>query len=271
MSASKLLGQFLGANTGQAGTAKGGEPDLMQMLQTQLGQGGLQGLLGGGTKAAPGTDQGPGNALSGLLSGGVGKAALAGGALGVLLKGGKKPKKIAASAAKLGGLGLVAGLAWRAYQQHQQGQNAPAETAAQSSAPAQLAAPEGSAFLPSEDDARQRQSRKVLKAMIAAAKADGHVDDAERERLYQAVDMLALEAEDKAFIFDELRHPLDVAALAREADTPELASELYVASLLMVDETNAAERAYLDSLADALRLEPALQRHLESEVAQATG
>ena len=225
MSATKLLGQFLGGNASGAGPAKGKDGDLMRMLQDQLGSGGLERLLGSGSGTTSG-GQAPStqSAMSGLLSGGVGKAALAGGVLGVLLKGGKKPKKMAISAAKMGGLGLVAGLAWRAYQQHQQGGETPSTTA-----PGQLAAPEGSAFLPANDEGRQRHARAILRAMIAAAKADGHVDDAERERLHQAVDLLDLEAEDKAFIFDELRAPLDIAAIAREADSPELASEMYVA------------------------------------------
>ena len=174
MSATKLLGQFLGGNASGAGPAKGKDGDLMRMLQDQLGSGGLERLLGSGSGTTSG-GQAPStqSAMSGLLSGGVGKAALAGGVLGVLLKGGKKPKKMAISAAKMGGLGLVAGLAWRAYQQHQQGGETPSTTA-----PGQLAAPEGSAFLPANDEGRQRHARAILRAMIAAAKADGHVDDA---------------------------------------------------------------------------------------------
>ncbi|MBO6528287.1 tellurite resistance TerB family protein [Erythrobacter sp.] len=263
MSATRLLGQFLGGNTPAAGPAKGRQSDLMQMMQHQLGEGGLERLLGTGT-AATGNSGSP---VAGMLSGSVGKAAVAGGLLGVLLKGGKKPKKMMKSAAKMGGLGLVAGLAWRAYQQHQQSAAVGGGVAAPAlSAPEAYAAPDGSAFLPADEGQRQYQSRAILRAMIAAAKADGHVDDAERERLYQAIDTLDLEAEDKAFIFDELRAPLDMEAIAREAASPEMASELYVASLLMADETDAQERAYLDSLAASLSLDPALARQIEAEV-----
>lgn len=264
MSAAKLLGHFLGGSSATAAPARGRENDLIQMLQQQLGPGGLERLLGGSASSASSST----SPLGSLLSGGVGKAAVAGGVLGVLLKGGKKPKKMMKSAAKMGGLGLVAGLAWRAYQQHQQtsssgGTVAPAGLL---SSPDSYAAPEGSAFLAASEEGKQAQSRAILRAMIAAAKADGHVDDAERERLYQAVDTLDLDIEDKAFIFDELRAPLDIQAIAREANSPEMASELYVASLLMVDETDAKERAYLDAMATALSLEPSLARQIETEV-----
>lgn len=268
MSATKLLGQLLGSGTPTAGPKQGRENDLMRMVEQQLGQGGLQKLFGGG--ASPGASAGAGGAgLGGLLSGAPGKAAMAGGVLGLLMSGGKKPKKMLGSAAKVGGLGLVAGLAWRAYQQHQA--NQPGTPQAQApqpllTSPDHYAAPENSAFMPAGEADKQRHARAILRAMIGAAKADGHVDEAERERLHQAVDTLALEAEDKAFLFDELRAPLDIAVIAREATTPELAAEIYVASLFMTDETDAAERAYLNQLAIALKLEPDFAQQMEKEV-----
>ena len=270
MSATKLLGQLLGGGQSSPQPAAGRENDLMRLVEQKLGPGGLQGLLGGGQPGAPGQGGLNASGLGSMLTGAPGKAAIAGGVLGLLMKGGKKPKKMLGSAAKVGGLGLVAGLAWRAYQQHQVGQQgtAPARQPPQQglSAPGHYAAPEGSAFLPTEEKEKQRHARAILKAMIAAAKADGHVDDAERDRLHEAVDTLALDAEDKAFLFDELRAPLDLDAVASEATTPELAAELYVASLFMTDETDAAERAYLDRLAAALKLEPSLARQIEAEV-----
>ncbi|MGS0758630.1 DUF533 domain-containing protein, partial [Roseateles sp. GG27B] len=51
---------------------------------------------------------------------------------------------------------------------------------------------------------------------------------------------------------DQLRRPLDPAEVARAASTPELAAEMYLASLLIADETSFMERAYLDELAQQL-------------------
>jgi uncharacterized membrane protein YebE (DUF533 family) len=267
MSATKLLGQLLGGQSGGVMPKDGRGTDLTRMIEQQLGAGGLAGLFGGGSSASKG---GSGGGFADLLTGAPGKAALAGGVLGVLLKGSKKPKKMIGSAAKMGGLGLIAGLAWRAYQQHQaQGAAAPQPKALPG--PQAYAAPEGSAFLPASETDRQSHSRAILRAMIAAAKADGHVDEAERDRLHKAVDTLDLDAEDKAFLFDELRAPLDIAAVARGATTPELAAELYVASLFMTDETDATERAYLDRLASALNLSPSMARQIEVEVEAMAG
>jgi uncharacterized membrane protein YebE (DUF533 family) len=48
-----------------------------------------------------------------------------------------------------------------------------------------------------------------------------------------------------------------------------MAAEVYLASLLVVDETTTMERAYLDELARRLRLDPGLKADLEARAAQA--
>ncbi|MGH1451452.1 MAG: DUF533 domain-containing protein, partial [Pseudomonadaceae bacterium] len=52
------------------------------------------------------------------------------------------------------------------------------------------------------------------------------------------------------------------------AATPEIAAEMYLASLVMVDDQNFMERAYLDELARQLKLEPSLKAELETQAAQ---
>jgi len=44
------------------------------------------------------------------------------------------------------------------------------------------------------------------------------------------MDKLALSADDKAFVMDELRAKLDIDAVAGAAETPEEAAEIYTAS-----------------------------------------
>ena len=57
--------------------------------------------------------------------------------------------------------------------------------------------------------------------------------------------------------------PLDPAQIAQSARTPEMAAEMYLASLLVVDEESYMERAYLDELARQLKLQPGLKEQLE--------
>jgi uncharacterized membrane protein YebE (DUF533 family) len=105
--------------------------------------------------------------------------------------------------------------------------------------------------------------------MIAAAKADGHIDATEQANIFSAMDKLELDSEDKAFVVDELRAPVDVDSIARAARGPEEAAEIYAASLLAIDVDNAAERAYLALLAARLNLDDALVQHLHRTVEDA--
>ena len=104
----------------------------------------------------------------------------------------------------------------------------------------------------------------MLKAMIAAAKSDGHMDDRERELVQAELGRVAADADMRRWVEDELRRPIDPAAVAAAATTPELAAEVYLASVLMVDDTTPMERAYLDALARELRLADGLKKDLEA-------
>lgn len=206
-------------------------------------------------------DQLAGSGVAGGFAGG-----LAGGALGNLLSG-KKGKKLAGSAAKLGGAALVGGLAYKAWQAYQQGQPVPG--ASPSSAPPQPVEPppSGSAFLPAANDQTQALSLLLARAMIAAAKADGQIDVQESQTILNRINALDLPSEDKAFLFEEYGAPLDIHGLAAAVDSPEHAAEVYTASLLMVDPPSPPERIYLDSLAQALHLETGLTAQIQSAVA----
>ena len=169
----------------------------------------------------------------------------AGLAAGLLLGGGGLGK-IGKDAVKLGTLAAVGGLAyqaWQKYQAGQPGQPAPAEDA----------------FIPSADNQAQEELGKTLvRAMIAAAKADGRIDADEKEKIFSRLEGMSLSAEEKAWVFDELSSPLDINAVVARADTPEHAAEIYAASLVAITADTASERAYLDALASKLRLDPAL-------------
>jgi len=223
---------------------------------------------GGGQGIGPTGSQG---GMGGFLSG-AGGGVLAGG-LAALLMGSKTGRKIGGEALKLGGMAAVGALAYKAYNDWQAGkQAAPVSQAPQAPAPLpMLPAPSGTPFNPSTEAGQQTLARHLLRAMIAAAKADGHVDAQEQARIFAEMDKLPLGADDKAFVMDELRAKLDVDAVAGAAATPEEAAEIYTASLLAIDVDNAAERGYLAMLAARLRLDDALVAHLHGSVASATG
>ncbi len=193
--------------------------------------------------------------VAGGLAGGV-----AGGALANALSG-KKGKKLAGSALKLGGLALVGGVAYKAWQSYRQGAGAAADTAI-------TAPPAGSAFLPDTTNSTETEalSLVIARAMIAAAKADGQIDTGESQAILNQINSLDMPAENKAFLFEEYGRPLDVQSLAAAVDTHEHAAEVYAASVLMVDPPSPPEKIYLDTLARELGLEVALVGEIHATV-----
>ena len=255
-SAGGHMGEALGGGTGGSRSSYG-DPAGSVGANSSYGERSGGGPASGGIGDMLSGALGPG----GLLSGGAGKGALAAGLIGMLMKSGR-PKRMMSSGLKLGGLALIGGLAYKAYQDYQAGQAVQPQAAIEPP-------PRDSAFAPSSPAEEQDHARAIIRAMVGAAKADGHVDADEQERLFGAMDTLDLDTEDKAFLMDELRGHADAGAVAREARTPELAAELYVASLLVIDEVDPQERRYLDDLARAMNLEPELARRLEAQVAAA--
>lgn len=202
---------------------------------------------------------------------GAGGGVLAGGLAAILL-GSKTGREIGGEALKLGGMAAVGALAYKAYRDWQAGKEAPTpQEAARQSPPPMLPAPSGTPFNPSTESGQQSLARHLLRAMIATAKADGHIDTQEQARIFAEMDKLPLSSEDKAFVMDELRANLDIDAVARGATTPEEAAEIYAASLLAVTVDSAAERGYLAMLAARLKLDDALVAHLHSAVAAVAG
>ncbi len=90
---------------------------------------------------------------------------------------------------KVGGAALIGGLAYQAYNDWKNGKDPKA------AAPEALPAPDGTAFLPADETAAQALSVKLVQAMVAAAKADGHVTPDERARIDEALGRVGLEAD----------------------------------------------------------------------------
>lgn len=203
--------------------------------------------------------------------GGFTGGALAGGLMGLLL-GSKTGRKFGKSAATYGGMALLGGLAYKAYNDWQAARQPGAQTTATGTAgfgDAPLAMPPpDSRFLPPADDAEKANElgRALIRAMIAAAKADGHIDTEEQRRIFAHINTLELGPEEKAFVVDELARPLDLDAVVRGATSKETAIELYAASLLAMDPDNPAERGYLAMLAGRLELEPDLVEQVHAKV-----
>ncbi|WP_119270622.1 tellurite resistance TerB family protein [Taklimakanibacter deserti] len=224
----------------------------------------LDQFMGGQSRGGENVPAKSGSGFSPDMLKGLAGGAAAGGLVSILL-GSKGGKKLAGGALKLGGAAVLGGLAYRAWQNYQATKGA--QTTVPAEQPMKDITPkvEGTVFLPSAPKERNELSLVLLRAMIAAAKADGHIDAKEQQAIFAKLDELDLDTEAKAFVIDELRKPLDIDAVVKGATSPERAVEIYAASVLAIDPDDPAEQAYLAMLASRLKLDPALKASVETE------
>lgn len=241
MNTSDLLEQLLRASQGSATQQSGG-----------AGQGGLGGLLGGLLGAGSASSGGGGaGGLGGLLGG-----LLGGGMSGRLGGGSPQARTGGTNYAMLASLGMMAFQAYQAWQRQQAA--APQQASVAQEPPRTvdlLAGPEV-----------EEHSHAILRALIAAAKADGTIDEREQALIGKEIDRHADDPDLQAWLKAEVAKPLDAAEVAQAAiGETGMAAEMYLASVLLVDDQQEAERNYLDELAAALNIAPDLQVHLEQQ------
>ena len=189
---------------------------------------------------------------------------LATGAILAVLLGTGVGRELAGSALKLGGAAAVGGLAYKAWQNYKAGKPA-LETAATETLPA----PEGSDFEIKADPASGLFALSLVRVMIAAARADGHIDADERAKILDRLKISGVNEDIAAFLERELASPVDLDAIIAGATTEAQKVELYTAARLAIEPDSRAERGFLDQLAGRLDLADALVDHIEATVASA--
>jgi uncharacterized membrane protein YebE (DUF533 family) len=237
-------------------------------MQNLLSQ--FLGSSGQPSSAAQTENNGIGGTLSNLTSqipGGLVGGAAAGGIM-ALLMGNKSARKIAGKAATYGGAAMLGGLAFKAFQNYRQNnqvQNQPVpEKTAGSSTPTNF----HQQAIAHSDDSQTRFELTLMKAMIASARADGHIDADEQQKIFKAVEDMALSSEEKGMVFDWLQSDISVQEIASSVSSPELRSEIYLASCLVINPDQASERAHLNQLSSALELPQELTQELEWQANQ---
>lgn len=285
-------GSQIGAQGGQQGGAAGGLGgmlgNLAQQVQQAGGAGGLTGMagqiLGQATQGVQdaarntGVQQGASD-IVGQLSGGktpeqlleqakgmLGQNQLAAGALlgglGALIFGTSAGRALAGSAARMGGLALIGGLAYKAYQNYQAGK--PLLGADQQPA---LPAPAGSGFEP--EAAKNEHALLFIRAMIAAAAADGEIDATERDAILGGLREAGLDQEANEWLGQEMANPASVDALVEGAESPELAAQIYTAARIAINPDTPAEKDFLAGLAGSLGLDAELVANIDAAASAA--
>lgn len=273
-----------------AGDAGGGLGDLLNQIKDRIGQPGAAGQGGGGIMDVLG--QVLGQATQGAKDGAtrigdatgardaVGRSTgqtpeemlarlkeliqqnpLIAGGLGGLVLGTQTGRSIAGSAAKIGALALIGGLAYKAYQNYQSGK--PFITGAAEPE----TAPQGSGFEPAA--VTNESAALYVRAMIAAAAADGRIDDGEQARVIASLKQAGVDAEAEEFLANELNRPATIAELAAAAHSPAEALQVYTAARIAIDPDESSEKRFLTDLAQALNIDAKLAAHIDASTRSA--
>ena len=169
----------------------------------------------------------------------------------VALLGAVLPKDVVKTAAVVG----AGAIAWNFYKKW----SANKEQQAAEIPAAQEALP------PAEDPA----AMLMLRAMVYAARADGHIDAAEQERIGKLTQQFLLGRNSQAIVDELVREPLNLELLASQMQSQEQREDLYRLSCLVLDIDHFMERGYLDALVGALAIDKERQAFLEKEAEDA--
>ena len=157
------------------------------------------------------------------------------------------------SALELGSMAALGALAYNAWKNYQGGQ--------------QQAAGQQQPLLPATErsPAQAAQAGELtVKVMIAAAAADGRIDEAESQSILTQIGVES--AEVRQWLEAQLRRPATPQEIAAAAgDDRMLASELYLAARVVCGELDRKEIVFLHELATALKLDDGIVAQLEQQ------
>ncbi|MCO4312585.1 tellurite resistance TerB family protein [Pectobacterium versatile] len=206
----------------------------------------IQGLLGSGSKL--------GNQHQGGTNGNLGdmlKPAALGGLAGVLLSN-KSTRKIMGSLGKnaliIGGSAAAGVVLWNQYKKRVRDthQDDP-QFGTQSSG----------------DNIR---ARRLIQALVFAAKSDGHIDATEKQRIDENIQQLQLGSEAHRWVQEAIEQPLDPILLAKDVKNEEEALEVYFLSCAVIDVDHFMEKSYLDALATELKIPQDVRQSITNEL-----
>ena len=274
-----LLGGLLGGgqSSGQGGGGLGGLGGLLggagglgSLLGGSGGGGGLGGLLGGGSSG--GTSSGGGlaerageffNQTKETASRHPGLATAGGltAILGSLMAGRNRSMGGALGGAVMGILGMVA---MNALQKG--GQASPGAAPAPASTGYQQASAPAPAPTPAPEQLTEQTAELTLSAMVAAANADGHIDQTEMKAILGKLDEGGADSAAREYVLREMSNPKTIDELAAAAPSIEVGAQIYAASVLAITADTPDEVTYLKNLASRLGLSQAVVAHIHNSL-----
>ncbi|KAE9528410.1 tellurite resistance TerB family protein [Testudinibacter aquarius] len=184
----------------------------------------------------------------------IAKSAAVGGLAGLILGNSGARKGVF----KAGSYAALAGAAWLAYQKWLQNKSGSAVQDVQFDPQAQQ-----EAITYANNTLSDNKIMLLTQAMVFAARADGQIDAQEKAQIHKGLEQLGYGENADQLVNQWLNTPLDPQALAEQVNDPQQAAEVYMVSLSVIDPDHFLEQAYMQQLAQALKLPAELKQQLE--------
>jgi uncharacterized membrane protein YebE (DUF533 family) len=107
----------------------------------------------------------------------------------------------------------------------------------------------------------------LVRAMVAAAKADGRLDPTERRLIQERLEIAGLAPAERDIVLADFDRPATAEALGKGVKDALLAARVYAAAAAAAGERCAAEQAFLAALAKALKLDAPAVAAIEQRLA----
>jgi len=181
--------------------------------------------------------------LDGLKKGALASALLVG------LLGTKGGRSLTGSALKIGGLAALGTAAYKGFQNWR-------ATGEVMTSVHEL-----------QNSAGEARGLLLIEAMVAAANADGLIDDKEQNQIKHQILEMSLPGEMAMTLENIIDSPLSAQELALKVSDQAEATEVYLATRLLIDDNSSIkEKMYRDSLVAALELPAELVESLDTEL-----
>lgn len=106
---------------------------------------------------------------------------------------------------------------------------------------------------------------RLIQVMVAAAHADGAMDQEEERAVLDKLRGADLSQEEKMFLLDELHRPQSIETLTAGISDPSVAKTMYMLAAAAIEIDTEAERSWLDQLAGKLGLSREMQAFIEEQ------
>lgn len=155
-------------------------------------------------------------------------------------RGGRNIVRTSAKVGAVAGLGALAYRAWLRKSGH--------EVESEDSA--------GSVGFVNDDEVDEAFAEALIRTMVAAAWADGALDQAEHGAIASALEQTNENSSVRRLLLNEESEAENLAKISKAARSPNHAAQLYAAAAIVTGDTNVAEAGFLARLSEGLGIEP---------------